>query len=66
MQARICTSSSNSIRATGIPDWMVRMTVFTASSNDGYWQTADVIDSGMPYSRRWTSVITPSVPSEPM
>ena len=48
MQAAICTSSSSSMRATGIPDWIVRITLLTASARVGNWQTADVIASGMP------------------
>ena len=53
------------MRATGIRDWMVRITVLTASATVGKAQTAAEIASGMPYSLSVISVMTPSVPSEP-
>ena len=52
MQAAICTSSSNSMRATGMPVCMMAMTVSTASASVGNWQVADDIASGMPCSRK--------------
>ena len=48
MQPRICTSSSSSMRATGMPDWMVAITAWTASSTPGKAQTAAEIASGTP------------------
>ncbi len=65
MQASMVSASRNSMRATGTPDWMVRITLLTASSMVGNEHTADDIASGMPYRRRRISVITASVPSEP-
>ncbi len=53
------------MRATGTPIWMVRITVSTASLSVAKEHTAAEIASGMPYRRSVTSVITPSVPSEP-
>ena len=53
------------MRATGMPDWMVGITVSTASSRVSKLQTAAEIASGTPCSRSVTSVMTPSVPSEP-
>ena len=66
MQAAICTSSSNSMRATGMPDCSTAMAVSTAPRRVGNWHAAAEIASGMPCSRSCTSVMTPSVPSEPM
>ena len=63
--AAIWTSSANSIRATGTPDWMIAMQVSTASSTLGKAQTAAETASGMPERRSVTSTITPSVPSDP-
>ena len=63
--ASICASSSSSIRATGTPLWIVWITVSTAAAIVGKAQTAAEIASGMPYSRTVTSVMMPSVPSEP-
>ena len=65
MQARICTSSSSSMRATGMPDWMVAITVSTAPARSRNGQTAADTASGMPCSRSCSSVMMPSVPSEP-
>ena len=59
------TSSSNSIRATGIPSWMVVMTVCTAPASESNEQIAAETASGSPYTRSVISVITPSVPSDP-
>ena len=66
MQAAICTSSSSSMRATGMPVCRMAITVSTASRRVANWQVADDIASGMPCRRNWISVMTPSVPSEPM
>ena len=65
MQASMVSSSSSSMRATGTPDWMARMTVLTASSMVANGHTAAEIASGMPCRLSRISVITPSVPSEP-
>ena len=48
MQPRICASSRSSIRATGMPVWMVSITAATAASTLGKAQTAAEIASGMP------------------
>ena len=63
--ASICTSSTNSTRAIGMPIWMVKITVLTAPFIESNEQTAADIASGMPCSRNWISVMTPNVPSEP-
>ena len=65
MQARTWTSSSSSIRATGMPSCTVSITESTAPSIVSNAQVADAITSGMPKSLSATSVITPSVPSLP-
>ena len=36
------------MRATGMPDWMVWITVLTAPSSESKAQVAETIDSGMP------------------
>ena len=46
--ASICASSSNSMRATGTPVWIVWITVSTAAAIVGKAQTAAEIASGMP------------------
>ena len=48
MQPCICSSSSSSIRATGMPVWIVAITACTASSTLGKRQTAAEIASGTP------------------
>ena len=48
MQPRICSSSSSSIRATGMPAWMVAITAWTAASTSGKLHTAADIASGTP------------------
>ena len=53
------------MRATGIPSWIVVITVRTAPSIVSNGQTAADTASGKPCSRTVTSVITPSVPSDP-
>ena len=53
------------MRATGMPDWMVRIAALQAASTVGNGQTPAAIASGMPCSFSVSSVITPSVPSEP-
>src|SRR3546814_8621135 len=50
-----CSSSSSSMRATGMPDWMVRMTVSTAPARESKEHTAASLASGMPSSLRCTS-----------
>ena len=40
--------SISSMRATGMPDWMVWITVLTAPSRLSKAQVAETIDSGMP------------------
>ncbi len=53
------------MRATGMPSWMVWITVAAAPAMDSNGQTAARTASGRPYKRSVSSVITPSVPSEP-
>ena len=53
------------MRATGMPDWMVAIAALHAASTDGNGHTPPEIASGMPVSLSVSSVITPSVPSEP-
>ncbi len=53
------------MRATGMPDWMVRIAALQAASTDGNGQMPDAIASGMPESRSVNSVMMPSVPSAP-
>ena len=59
MQPCICSSSSSSMRATGMPAWMVAITACTASSTLAKLQTAAEIASGTPYSLTVTSVMMP-------
>ena len=66
MQAPICTSSSNSIRAIGTPVISVAITVSTQAASVGNWHTAALVASGMPCSRSRTFVMIPSVPSDPI
>ena len=54
------------MRATGMPACITAMTEETAPASVANWQVAAAIASGMPWRRSATSVITPSVPSEPM
>ena len=63
--ARTCTSSSSSIRATGMPDWIVRITASQAAFTVGNGQMPAEMASGMPCSLSVISVMMPSVPSEP-
>ena len=53
------------MRATGMPDWMVRMVARQQASTDGNGHTPPDIASGMPASLSVSSVMMPSVPSEP-
>ena len=53
------------MRATGMPDWMVMMVALQQASTDGNGQMPPEIASGMPESLSVSSVMTPSVPSEP-
>ena len=54
------------MRATGRPIWIVAITALQAASTLGNGQTPPAIASGMPCSFSVSSVMTPSVPSEPM
>ena len=65
LHARTCSASSNSMRATGMPDWMVGIAALQPASTEGNGQTPPEIASGMPGSFSVNSVMTPSVPSEP-
>jgi hypothetical protein len=47
-QVSTVSVSISSMRATGMPDWMVWITVLTAPSSESKAQVADTIDSGMP------------------
>ena len=49
----------------GMPIWIVVMTVWTALSKSSKAQTAAEIASGWPWSFSVSSVMMPSVPSEP-
>ena len=60
-----CASSMISTRATGMPSWIVVMTARAAPSIEANGQTAAATASGRPWRRRVTSVMTPSVPSDP-
>ncbi|MCY1247272.1 hypothetical protein D9M72_605880 [compost metagenome] len=53
------------MRATGMPDWMVRITALQASSIVGNGQTPPEMTSGMPCSLSVIEVMMPSVPSAP-
>ncbi len=66
LRARTCKASSNSMRATGMPAWMVMMAALQAASTDGNGQRPPEIASGMPDSLSVNSVMMPSVPSEPI
>ena len=59
------SASTNSIRATGMPPPKMPTTASTAFFTDGKTARAAVIASGMPYTFSVSSVMTPSVPSEP-
>jgi hypothetical protein len=63
--ASTMAASSSSTRATGMPDWMTAAAVSTAPAMEAKEQTAAETASGTRCSRSVTSVITPSVPSEP-
>jgi hypothetical protein len=62
---RIWTSSRSSMRATGMPDWMVTITASQAARTEGNGHTPPEMASGMPCSLSVISVTMPSVPSEP-
>ena len=66
LTARIIAASSSSHRAIGTPACTVAIAVATAASTLGSEHTADDTASGMGRRRRVSSVIMPSVPSEPM
>lgn len=53
------------MRATPVPSWTSCTTVSTAPSSASKAQTAATVASGMPYRRKVSSVMTPSVPSDP-
>jgi hypothetical protein len=65
LTASIWTSSSSSMRATGIACASTSITAFTASSSVPKAHAAAVIDSGVGCTRSVTSVIRASVPSLP-
>jgi hypothetical protein len=65
LTARIDVASSSSQRATGTPAWTVAIAVATAACVVGNEQTAAEIASGIGRSRNVSSVMIPSVPSEP-
>jgi hypothetical protein len=48
MQASICTASSSSMRATGMPICIATITVWTAERRSENWPTAAEIASGTP------------------
>lgn len=54
------------MRATGMPIWIVAITVLQAASRLGNGQTPPEIACGMPCSLSVSAVMTPSVPSEPI
>ena len=64
--ARIIVASSSSQRAIGTPDWTMAIAVPTASWVVGNEHTAAEIASGIGRSRSVSSVMIPSVPSDPM
>ncbi len=53
------------MRATGMPDWIVRIVASQAALIEGNGQMPAEIASGMPCRRSVTSVMIPRVPSEP-
>jgi hypothetical protein len=53
------------MRATGIPLWIVVMLALQQASTEGKGQTPPEIASGMPANFSVSSVMTPSVPSDP-
>ena len=53
------------MRDTGMPSCITSITACTAPGTSANGTTAAAIVSGTPYSRTVSSVITPSVPSEP-
>ena len=53
------------MRATGSPAWMVRITASQAALTEGNGQIPAEIAYGIPCSFNVSSVMTPSVPSEP-
>ncbi len=53
------------MRAGRIPICMVAIAVSTAPARVAKAQMPTAVASGIPYTRSVTSVITPSVPSEP-
>ncbi len=65
LQAATVASSRNSIRAMGMPVWMVAITQSTASAMVGKAQVAAETASGWPDRRSVSSVIRPRVPSDP-
>ena len=62
----IVSASTNSQRATGMPCCTMAMAASTAAVMLGKAHTAAAICSGMPRTLSVSSVMMPSVPSEPM
>ena len=50
LTARTCSASSSSMRATGMPDWIVRIVARQHASTEGNGHTPPAIASGMPAS----------------
>ena len=48
MHARICSASSSSMRATGMPCCIAAITVWVAAARSSNWQTAAEIACGTP------------------
>ena len=65
LRAAIVVAHRSSLRATGMPAWSVSITVFAAPSMSGKAHTAADIASCTGWSLTVTSVMMPSVPSEP-
>ena len=61
----IVVASSSSQRVTGMPAPMIAAAVRHAASMDGNAARATTMCSGIACSRTVSSVMTPSVPSEP-
>jgi hypothetical protein len=53
------------MRATGMPLWIVMMVALQQASTEGKGQVPPEIASGIPCNFNVSSVMTPSVPSEP-
>ena len=66
LSAPIVIASSSSQRVTSTPAPMIAAAAPHAASTDGKAARATTTNSGIGWSRSVSSVITPSVPSEPM